>query len=90
MCLNQSRETTCIGKVLLPPSPYVSSHAALALRRVQAVADSLVCICLAVDERHHHTISAQAVATQQQQEQEQELSLASHDPGVQCMAWLQW
>lgn len=41
-------------------SPYVACYTALALRGVQAVADSLFCICLAVDEGHHHTISTQA------------------------------
>lgn len=50
----------CSPHTPLPLSPDVSSHAALAVRRVQAVADGLLRICFTVDERHHHTICTQA------------------------------
>ncbi len=42
------------------PSPNVSCHAALAAWGVEAVADSLLGICLAVDEGHHHAICPKA------------------------------
>jgi hypothetical protein len=59
-------------------SPDVTSHTALALWRVQAVADSLLSICSAVYQWHHHPISTQAAGNRSTCGQQQLPTWSAH------------